>query len=549
MIQNINLDKAQVSAELHGYMYKVLHGKSGIYDYGSKLAYELVSNNEIKIKDGLIINNGRFMRIVGTESIAIENGVTGETRTDLIVAHFETDGINEVHDIRVLKGESGGGVPAYTQEDIYDGGTIHELPLYSVYINGLNVETITGLFEAVYSIDDLKNNLSNPNLLANGNFQVNTKGATTYPNTNTWAVSVDKWKYIGLMTVKKNTDGTVTISKTNNSSATYFTQDLGKVYSGDITLSFNITAMTGTLSVYMESTNTEMLEVTQAGTYEVHSANGCKNVIFRLDGTTTSVTLEWVKIEKSIFKTKFIPKPLNEEMMLCGIAVSDGSDYGEVGTWDDGNPSSEDRLYRFVTIVGENREVGIANSTSQIVGTSNKMENVGFLGNYTPGAENDSTKVIVSILGVSYVKTNDNTIVANDRVMSDDNGYAVKSSNNCGYRVLGVVETGLLEIVVSPNTDLIQRIRETHIAKPVTLGTTWTQDSTNGYYTQTVSVGWIKEEDTPDLALKKTGTLANMKTLMKEYGKIMDAETSDGAIKFIASAATTTSITILVKVG
>jgi hypothetical protein len=139
--------------------------------------------------------------------------------------------------------------------------------------------------------------------------------------------------------------------------------------------------------------------------------------------------------------------------------VTGGSDYGEVAVWDDGNPNSEDRLYRFVTVVGDSREVDIANSTSQIVGTSNIKANVGFLGNYTEGAENDTTKTIVSILGVSYVKTNDNTIMPNDRVMSDDNGYAVKSTNNLGYRVLKVVEPGLLEIIVSPNSDMIQRIK------------------------------------------------------------------------------------------
>ena len=139
--------------------------------------------------------------------------------------------------------------------------------------------------------------------------------------------------------------------------------------------------------------------------------------------------------------------------------ASIGSDYGEVGTWSDGNPDNEDRLYRFVTIVGDQREISIANSTSQIVGTSNLMQNVGFLGNYTSGSESDNSKVIVSILGISYVKTNDSSIVANDRVMSDDNGYAVKSSNNLGYRVLGRTEDDLLEIVVSPNTDMIQRIK------------------------------------------------------------------------------------------
>lgn len=142
------------------------------------------------------------------------------------------------------------------------------------------------------------------------------------------------------------------------------------------------------------------------------------------------------------------------------LVTSKGADLAEVGCWVDYNPNAEDRLYRFVSIAGATgKEIKIADASSQIVGTSNIINNVGFLGGYTEGDEKDSSKVIVSLMGVVPVKTNDITIVANDRVMSDDNGYAVKSTNNCGYRVLEVLENGLLNIVVSPNTDMVQRIK------------------------------------------------------------------------------------------
>lgn len=158
-----------------------------------------------------------------------------------------------------------------------------------------------------------------------------------------------------------------------------------------------------------------------------------------------------------------IPEGYNVQIDPSGDAetnvVSSRSNYGEVVAWFDGNPNNEDRLYRFVTIVGENREIKIADETDQIIGTSNIKSNVGFIGNYRKGDENDIAKALVSILGVSYVRTNDNTITKNDRVMSDNNGYAIKSTNNLGYRVIRVMESGLLEIVVSPNTDMIQRIK------------------------------------------------------------------------------------------
>lgn len=152
------------------------------------------------------------------------------------------------------------------------------------------------------------------------------------------------------------------------------------------------------------------------------------------------------------------------DTIIPDTVTSKGCDFAEVGVWNDGNPDNEDRLYRFVTIVGSNKEIDIANSTSQIVGTSNLKDNVGFLSGYTKGCENDKSKVVVSIIGVVRIKTTDDTIVAGDRVMSDDNGFAVKSTNNLGYRVLSV-KNGLLTIVISPNTDMIQRIKNDMMQK------------------------------------------------------------------------------------
>lgn len=140
-----------------------------------------------------------------------------------------------------------------------------------------------------------------------------------------------------------------------------------------------------------------------------------------------------------------------------GKVVASDRNYAEVYLWSDGNPSQEDRLGRFVTLGADG--ISIASSDSATIGVSVQKADVGFIGGYADGDENNSSKAIVSIMGVANVKTNDNSIVANDRVMSDNNGYAIKSTNNLGYRVLKVISSGLLEIVVSPNTDMVQRIR------------------------------------------------------------------------------------------
>ncbi len=80
-----------------------------------------------------------------------------------------------------------------------------------------------------------------------------------------------------------------------------------------------------------------------------------------------------------------------------------------------------------------------------------------------------------------------------------------------------------------------------------TLSTTWTQDSTNGYYYQSVTVSGITSSDYPTLDVVTSGTLSNIQALQNEWSKIVQAETSTNTIKFYAKEATTTSLTVLVK--
>ncbi len=80
-----------------------------------------------------------------------------------------------------------------------------------------------------------------------------------------------------------------------------------------------------------------------------------------------------------------------------------------------------------------------------------------------------------------------------------------------------------------------------------TLGTSWTQDSTNGYYYQNVTVSGITSSDTPILDVQTSGTLTNIKAQQTEWAKVVQATTYTNGIKFYATEATTTSLTILIK--
>lgn len=161
MIKNININDAEVSAELHGYMYLALYDYQGVLHAGSRMTAKIVSNNEIKINDGILCNYGRFMRIVGSETVRIENGASGVKRTDLIVARFTTTGTKETHTLTVIKGSAGGAEPSYNQTDIYSDIGTRDLVLYAVHLNGLNIESVERKCQEYLSMRELMEHVSN----------------------------------------------------------------------------------------------------------------------------------------------------------------------------------------------------------------------------------------------------------------------------------------------------------------------------------------------------------------------------------------------------
>ena len=79
------------------------------------------------------------------------------------------------------------------------------------------------------------------------------------------------------------------------------------------------------------------------------------------------------------------------------------------------------------------------------------------------------------------------------------------------------------------------------------LGTSWTQDTTNGYYTQTIACNGITSNDNPPIDVVLSGTLAEMQAQQEEWGKILKIETLTDTLKFYASEPTTVSLSVMVK--
>lgn len=152
------LGEPHVTSNDDGELNQAIFGKKlTILPVGNKLAYEVIDNNTIRIKDGDLIMQGRHALINPneTEDVTIESATIGYNRKDLIVVHYEMDTQTGFEDIslRVLKGTETSGTPQppeYTEGDIRTGSMVAELPLYIVTINS------SGSIERVeYAVDNM----------------------------------------------------------------------------------------------------------------------------------------------------------------------------------------------------------------------------------------------------------------------------------------------------------------------------------------------------------------------------------------------------------
>lgn len=135
------------------YNISVWGEKDCVLPVGNKLAYTLVSNNEIKIKDGIFVTQGRrgLIKRNTTETARIENGSQGMKRHDLIVIEYSKDNSStkEKHSLKVIKGTAAAQAkdPAVRTGNIRNGNNIHQMPLYRVVIDGLNVKKVEKMFD------------------------------------------------------------------------------------------------------------------------------------------------------------------------------------------------------------------------------------------------------------------------------------------------------------------------------------------------------------------------------------------------------------------
>lgn len=140
----------------------IFGGGAYIANVGEKLKPTIVSANEIRLADGLIIAEGCAAEIPSgtTQSVTITNGQQGMLRRDLVVARYTKHLSTSVEsmELAVITGTPASLTPAlppYTTGSIAAGDTLVDFPLFEVDLDGVNVTEVKQIAQSVGGIMDV----------------------------------------------------------------------------------------------------------------------------------------------------------------------------------------------------------------------------------------------------------------------------------------------------------------------------------------------------------------------------------------------------------
>ena len=141
-----------------------------VLEGGREAEAQILTNNSIRIFDAVYVLQGRRDVIAANDytDVSIDNGAQGLNRNDIIVRRYTKDESSEVEstEYAVIKGTAVSGEandPEVTEGDIRSGATLHEMKLYRVKIEGLNIVAVEPLFQVLYNMSHIKELLSELN--------------------------------------------------------------------------------------------------------------------------------------------------------------------------------------------------------------------------------------------------------------------------------------------------------------------------------------------------------------------------------------------------
>lgn len=207
----------------------------------------------------------------------------------------------------------------------------------AVVVNGEEQESVSFKSDPQTQI----NQLSNPNLLINGDFRVNQRGFTSVETTSSadihYTYTVDRWRFVSSASRfgKLEVNGNGGLDFTCYSAAISITQilesaDTERLKGKTVTATIKVSAITGNspLQFWIRENATwntfAQVNITKAGTYSItgtipSNINGNALVYISYDnfqGQTTA-SIDWVKLEVGSQSTDFSPRPYAEELAMC----------------------------------------------------------------------------------------------------------------------------------------------------------------------------------------------------------------------------------------
>ena len=124
-------------------------------DNPAKFKATLLDNNVIQLSEGEVVIQGTHVRIQATDKVTIAAGQAGLNRIDIIaICYSKTETGVESAELKVLSGKAAVSptAPTVTQADIRNGALYHEMPLFTVNINGTAIDSVTMVCETVQSL-------------------------------------------------------------------------------------------------------------------------------------------------------------------------------------------------------------------------------------------------------------------------------------------------------------------------------------------------------------------------------------------------------------
>ena len=137
--------------------------KDYVLEGGQNAKAQVLTNNSIRIFDAVYSIQGRRDVIAANDytDVTIANGSQGMNRNDIIVRRYRKNSSSEIEstEYAVIKGTPSTGAatdPSVTVGDIRTGAVLHEMKLYRVRLEGLNIVSVDQLFTVLPSMATIK---------------------------------------------------------------------------------------------------------------------------------------------------------------------------------------------------------------------------------------------------------------------------------------------------------------------------------------------------------------------------------------------------------